>query len=123
MPDELTTKLRQLQERAANRPGDPIARAELCVALLGTPEGERCLVRTRELIENALRLGERTQARKACELLWEATGDARWAVLSAEGALLDGATDDGRQRLEALAKWSPELAAPRARLAALALGD
>ena len=121
MSAQLTRDLDRLRERAANRPGDPVARAELCAALYGTADGERCLVQTRELIHTALRLGSNALALQASEILWTASGDPRWAVLAAEAALLDGAVDDGRGRLEAVAGQFPDDPEPRTRLAALAL--
>ncbi|PKN58859.1 MAG: hypothetical protein CVU56_03680 [Deltaproteobacteria bacterium HGW-Deltaproteobacteria-14] len=121
MPAQLTRDLHGLRERAANRPGDPVARAELCAALYGTAEGERCLAQTTELIHTALRLGSNAVALQASEILWRTSGDPRWAVLAAEAALLDGATDDGRGRLEAVVGQFPDDPAPRTRLSALAL--
>jgi|GEM_PF-2737511 len=123
MPAQLTPDLTLLRERAANLPGNPVARAELCAALLGTNEGERCLTQTTTLIESALRLGQFAQAKRASEILWEASQEVRWAVLAAEAALLSGDVEEGRARLETLATQAPEAASPRARLAALALAD
>ena len=113
--------LRRLKERVASRPADPVARAELCAALAGTPEGPRCLSQARDLIQNSLRLGAWDLALQASEILWAALDDPDWAVLAAEAALLTGDVDGGRGRLEALAAQFPALPAPRTRLGALAL--
>jgi tetratricopeptide (TPR) repeat protein len=120
---QLIPNIEQCRAAVRARPADPVARAQLAMALGDSAEGSRVTAQARDLIANSLRLGAIEIARDAAQRLFEGFGDAASAVLFAEALLHGGDSAAAATLLERIVREHPDTPAPRVRLAALALVD
>jgi len=119
-------ELRRLAAQVEVRPGDPVARARLALALLPSPEGEAlvrdALMRTRTCLE----LGLHEPAGEALALLRQGVHGPEvaleLALLEADVTLQKADVGRARALLEAVLAEHPDAVGARLRAAALALG-
>lgn len=121
----------RLAAQAAARPGDPVVRAKLAVALVRGEEAEAAALEAMSLIRRCLDLGIAEPAFEAADLLQSHFGSGEVAGVSRlEIALLvadatlqkSGDVPRTRALLEAVVAAHPDAVGARLRAAALALG-
>ncbi len=118
-----TADVTKLRERIAARPADPLARVDLAIALVGSPERDAAVEAAVALIGNSLDLGAFDVARAAARRLAETFDAPDLAILEADAAMMAGDRDGGIQILRGLAARAPRHAPTRIRLAALAIAE
>lgn len=121
----------RLAAQAAARPGDPVARARLAVALAPGEDAARAALEAMTLIRGCLDLGIAEPAAEAAELLQRGFGASEASGVSGleiallvADATLQRSGDVARTRalLEAVVAAHPDAVGARLRAAALALG-
>jgi len=129
----LTEDAQRLATQAAARPGDPVVRARLALALdaLASPEAGEALAQAMGLARTCLELGIVEPANEAAELLYRqfrgqpGTTGREVALLMADATLQrngGAGVDAARKLLEAVVAEHPDAVGARLRVAALALG-
>ncbi len=117
----MTDAIETLRARANARPGDPVCRARLALALPVGPERDAVVARTIALCDLSLELGAISAVEEAVALM-RSDEPSPWDILAARALIHRGKVDEAEVELSTIVERYPRNVDARTWLAVLSLG-